>query len=216
MLQYRGTRQAPRKYLVPEHTVSASSTSLCSSCRSCVWTSSLYSNLRTVISDEKQFVTSYQASASDLRFSVLHGCKWCKTLADGIHGRVFLDSVYEQWNKTDSWPSSASDGKEENQNDEEDGWNDASVFNTEVDSDPAGGWNSDEDRDTLAFDCVFSVDISFERGEGSLFTFLNAHIESVDDDEENAVRKVRGEKAVDLRYYINMIGQYQMRKIDHC
>ncbi|KAF2180946.1 HET-domain-containing protein [Zopfia rhizophila CBS 207.26] len=221
MLQYMGTRQVPRKNPTPEGSTPESPIkSPCNLCLTNLWTPSLFTDLRTVPREEVQFVASYQIATSDLRTSVIQGCKWCTTLADGIHGRVFLDALYEQWNKTDSWPSDASDDEREvqdeentthdeeeaNQDDAGNEWNDASAFNDNVENDPTGRWDPYEDRDTLALECLFSVALSFERGEGGLFTFVNAHIESLDEEGDTVVRNLKGERAVDLRYHINLTG----------
>ncbi|KAJ4303821.1 hypothetical protein N0V90_002722 [Kalmusia sp. IMI 367209] len=154
----------------------------------------------------------------------MQGCQFCRSLADGIHGRVFLDALYDQWNKTESWPSTGSHadveeklegGSEKNNeaeealgveedDDDESGWKDVSAFNEEFYEDElTGGWNAYEDKDTLELPCHFSMTLSFERGEDDLFTFLNVHLESIDQEEDNAVRRLRGERAVDLRYHTN-------------
>ncbi|KAF2798793.1 HET-domain-containing protein [Melanomma pulvis-pyrius CBS 109.77] len=209
MLQYMGSLQPPRKYPIPQDRSSKSTTtSPCKSCTSAIWTPNFYSALRAVPPDDSQFVTSYQVSSSALRNSTLDGCRWCRTLADGIHGRIFLDALYEQWEKTESWPSEGSNGEESEHEEEIKEWDTATAFNDDGDGDPTGGWNSYEDLDTLAVKCNFSIELSFERGDGGRFTFLNAHIEAFDWEEDgvNSVQKVSGEKAVDMRYHVNMSG----------
>jgi hypothetical protein len=61
--------------------------------------------------------------------------------------------------------------------------------------------------------CNFKVELLFRREDGGFFGFLNAHIETMgevgDHFKGNAVWKIRGEKAVDLRYHISISGKYK-------
>ena len=227
--------QAPRKYPVPVNSAStlpssaaASGSTICSQCSETIWTIDLFAKLQKLPSGEQQFVSVHDVHSSQLRDSVMQGCLFCKSLADGIHGKVFLETLYEQWNHTDSWPSNGSDGDleedsdaggndgdearetlqlEDNHKSDSDG-NDVSAFNEEFyEDDITGGWNAYEDKDTLEMPCHFHMELSFERGEDDLFTFFNVHLESTDQEEDNALVKLRGESAVDLRYHINCEGQ---------
>lgn len=58
-------------------------------------------------------------SSLALRASVLGGGRWCRTLGDGIHGRIFLDAIYEHWEKTESWPEEGSVGESDEGNKDE-------------------------------------------------------------------------------------------------
>jgi hypothetical protein len=159
----------------------------------------------------------YRISSEELRVSVLGGCGFCKTLADGVNGTVFLGELYERFGKTDSRSGSNASDQEENcdvanevvselSDQTETGWEDASVFNEEDSADDVtGGWDAWEDRDTLIEACLFEVEISFERGQEGPFTFVNARIEAVDNTERpNGLQKLRGDKAVELRYHVSV------------
>lgn len=171
----------------------------------------------------------YRISSEQLWVSVLGGCGFCKTLADGVNGIVFLGELYGRFGKADS--RSGSNATEERENCDvaneveseqsgqiETGWEDASTFNEEeFDDDVTGGWDTWKDRDTLIEACLFEVEISFERSQEGLFTFVNARIEAVDNTEcPNELQKLRGNKAVELRYHISverMLTNRQYRKI---
>jgi hypothetical protein len=164
-------------------------------------------------------------SSSALRASILGGCGWCRTLGDGIHGRIFLDAIYEQWAETESWPEEGSvgendDGNKDEKNEAKSDRDAASDSNQEKSheeedesDDSTGGWSSYEDKDTLATICNFKVELLFRREDGGFFGFLNAHIETMgevgDHFKGNAVWKIRGEKAVDLSYHISISGKYK-------
>ncbi|KAH7383880.1 heterokaryon incompatibility protein-domain-containing protein [Pyrenochaeta sp. MPI-SDFR-AT-0127] len=224
MLHYMGTRQPPRQYPVYEEPSTApAATDPCNTCLTRVWTPKLYLTLSNTSPEDEAASCSYIVTSHELRESVQQGCKFCRTIADGIHGRVFLDELYERWNKTDSYPESlVSAGKEgatreghasleDNASDQaeagaEDDWNGASAFNEEMEEDATGGWETWQDRDTLTEVCKFQIKLSFERGEGELFTFMNAYVEAdaADTNEPNELQKLCGEKAVELRYHINI------------
>lgn len=190
-----------------------------------VWTPNLFLALRSASPKELQFATSYQVNSLVLRASVLRGCSWCKTLADGIHGRIFLDAMYEQWAKTESWPEEGSVGGTDDENKDvkneaKNEWDTASKFNHETNheeedenEDSTGGWSSYEDKDTLAAICNFKVELSFRREDRGFFSFLIAHIETMgevgEQDKGNAVWKIWGEKAVELRYHVSISGEYK-------
>ncbi|CAO2650182.1 Nn.00g014740.m01.CDS01 [Neocucurbitaria sp. VM-36] len=204
MLQYMGTRQPPRKYPIPEEqSTSSAGKQLCSICIERTWTPKLFSKLANALPEEQSITETYMLTSEELRMS-------------GV-----LDELYERWNKTDSWPgSTASDddnssdlegqGNDQEQEEAGDGWNDASAFNEEeIAEDVTGGWDAWEDRDTLCESANFEVKLSFERGEGNLFTFLNAYIEATKDeaDEANALKKLRDRALVELRYHVNIEGR---------
>ncbi|KAF1848986.1 uncharacterized protein K460DRAFT_83823 [Cucurbitaria berberidis CBS 394.84] len=176
MLHYMGTRQAPRKYPVPEaHLATSIATELCDVCTKRAWTPKTFSTLLDAPFEQDSVTITYVVTSEELRTSVLNGCRFCRTLADGIHGRMFLDEMYQRWNKTDSWPESVNSGDSKSpeygdeaieQEQEEDGndWNDASAFNEEkIADDVTGGWEAWEDRDTLFEASTFEVRLSFER-----------------------------------------------------
>jgi len=226
MLQYMGAHQPPRKYpIAPDFNFTPCDASFCESCTSSVWTLNLFSALQSASPEELQVTTSYQVSSSALRASVMGGCRWCRTLADGIHGRIFLDAMYKQCAKTESWLEEGSvsendAGNKDAKNEASSEWDAASNFNDEKNhddedeyDDSTDGWSSYEDKDTLAAICNFEVELSFKREDGGLFSFLIAHIETVgevrDQDKRNATWEIRDEKAVDLRYHVSMSGEYK-------
>jgi hypothetical protein len=183
------------------------------------WTPELFTNFRNTPLKQERVSVAHEITAEELRNSVIEGCGFCRTLGDGVHGRVFLDELYERFEKTDSWSGSDTGSGEEASPDVEHGaasqesedveseWNDASAFNEEdIDDDVTGGWDAWEDRDTLNQACLFKIELSFERGEAGLCTFANARIEAAteDMDDPNELQKLHGEKAVELRYHINV------------
>lgn len=176
-----------------------------------MWTSSLFSVLRAVAPDEVRFKKSYNITASELRICATQGCKWCKSLADGIHSCVHLNSIYDQFNHSASSESNASTEEDPDQDGGEKGFSDVSDSDheraKEGSEDPTPGGDVDPDLDTLAFECQFSVELSFQRGDASSFTLLNVRIESFDQEEDNTIRKLRGEKAVELQYHAHMTGE---------
>jgi hypothetical protein len=160
----------------------------------------------------------YQITSEELRKSVLEGCGFCKTLADGIHGKVFLDELYERLENSDSCSGindsddveSRNETLDEESKDVEPDWTDASTFNEEeLDDDITGGWDTWKERDSLIEACQFGIDISFEKGHAGLFTFVNTHIEAVDNvDRPNDLQKLQGAKAVALRYHVGSKGMF--------
>jgi hypothetical protein len=220
MLQYMGTRQPPRKYNVPANGSASSPKDPCDICTSRAWTPELFATLESAPSEQERVSVQYAITAEELRSSVIEGCKFCRTLANGVHGKVFLDELYERFERTDSWPGSEQDGGEETSLDKHEAmdqgaeevefeWNDASAFNEEdINDDVTGGWDAWEDRDTLNQACLFEIELSFERGDAGLFTFVNARIEATAEDvnDRHDMQKLYGEKAVELRYHVNLDG----------
>jgi len=226
MLRYKGTLQPPRKYTVLDGFTSSLPRDPCSICLTRVWTPDLFASLSKTPSDKSSVSARYKISSHELRKSVVEGCGFCRTIADGVNGGVFFDELYARFENTDSWPGStasnrdgteneneaANDEDDEDDDDDDDkGWNDASAFNEEgLEDDETGGWDAWQDRDTLREECNFLVELSFERGEGELFTFMNAKIE-VDcekSDNSNALHKLHGDKAIQLRYHTNLDSMY--------
>lgn len=226
MLLYMGTRQPPRKYPVSKDLVTVQvAGDPCNICLARVWTQELYSTLGQTSIENEAASWSYEISSQELRESVQQGCKFCRTIADGVHGRVFLDELYERWNKTDSYPGTPASGDVEGSGSEredaedeagdqtregaEEDWDDASAFNEQMEEDMTGGWDAWDNRDTLIEACNFQITLSFERGEGGLFTFVNAYIEAMaqNANESNGLLNLSGEKLVELRYHINIDGR---------
>lgn len=217
MLHYMGTRQPPRKYVVAEaDTSTLSHNQSCSICRSRMWTPESFRAINDAPTEQERISVHYQITSEELRKSVLGGCEFCKTLADGIHGKVFLDELYQRLQESDSSSgTNASNDVEscsENANKEPDDleheWADASAFNEEeFDNDITGGWDAWEERDILIEACHFQFEVSFERGHAGLFTFVNAYIEAVDKVEHpNSLQKLQGKKSLELRYHVNTKG----------
>ncbi|RAR11243.1 isocitrate dehydrogenase [Stemphylium lycopersici] len=218
MLRFLDTRQPPRKYVIPGTPATAPSfNDSCETCRTRIWTHSSFETLKHAPAEQSRVSMHYRISSEQLWVSVLGGCGFCKTLADGVNGIVFLGELYGRFGKADS--RSGSNATEERKNCDvaneveseqsgqiETGWEDASTFNEEeFDDDVTGGWDTWKDRDTLIEACLFEVEISFERSQEGLFTFVNARIEAVDNTEcPNELQKLRGNKAVELRYHISV------------
>lgn len=208
MLQYMGSRQPPRKYTVPEVEPTT-----CQICLTRVWTPRLFQSIRGAHAKNDRVIHTYDLTSQELRESAIDGCGFCRTIADGVHGKVFLDELYARFEKTESWPGSGKSDDEvtdvgdeassDNPDIEEDDWRAASAFNEEeIGKDVTGGWDTWDDRDTLIEPCIFRASLSFERGEDGLFTFMNALIEAAHDD-PSSLHKLSGEQAVELRYHIN-------------
>jgi len=219
MLRYKGTLQPPRKYTVPDGPTLFPPRNPCSICLTRVWTPDLFASLSETPSDKSSVLVRYTISSHELRKSVVEGCGFCRTIADGVNGRVFLDELYARFENTDSWPGSIASNKNgtDNENeaaddekDDDEGWNDASAFNEEELEDETGGWDVWEDRDTLSEECNLLVELSFERGDGELFTFMNAKIETDREksDNSNVLHKLHSDKAIQLRYHINLDSTY--------
>jgi hypothetical protein len=224
MLQYMGTRQPPRKYNVPPNGATTLPKNPCDICTSRTWTKELFATIRNAPLMQARVSVQYHITTEELRNSVINGCRFCRTLADGVHGKVFLDELYERFERTDSWPGSevasveastyTDDGDVDKSPEEvESEWNDASAFDAEeINDDVTGGWDAWEDRDTLVQARIFSIELSFERGEADLFTFVNARIEATAEnmdypDELQKLQELQGEKAVELRYHVNVDGE---------
>jgi hypothetical protein len=217
MLQYMGSRQPPRKYIVPEvNQPKPPLKDACSICSTRVWTPRLFHSLRGAPLEQDCISSTYNLTSQELRKSATEGCSFCRTIADGVHGKVFLDELYARFEKTESWPGSA-DSKDEatesedgtgsdEPNPKEDDWKGASAFNEEdIAGDVTGGLDAWDNRDTLIEPCDFMIVLSFERGEESLFTFMNARIEALpkESDDASCLHTLCGEQAVELRYHVN-------------
>lgn len=224
MLQYMGTRQTPRKYVVPEPDNTTLPPSYpCKICYTRVWIPESFAAINAAPLDQDRVSVHYQVTSEELRRSVLGDCGFCKTLADGVHGKIFLDELYERLERSDSASGSNTSGEMESSDETTDeepentdsASTEASAFNEEEMGDEfAGGWDVWEDRDTLVEACQFKIDLSFERGHAGLFTFLNAHIEAVDDvDHPNNLQKLQAEKSVELRYHMNSKGMLQELRV---
>lgn len=168
--------------------------------------------------DQDRVSIQYQVTSEELRRSVVGECEFCKTLADGVHGRVFLDELYERLERTDSDSGSntsedvagSSEKTDEKPKDVESGSPETFASDEEeIENDVTGDWDTWEDRDTLLEACQFKIELSFERGHAGLFTFLNARIQATNDvDHPNDLQKLQGEKAVELRYHMNSKGMF--------
>lgn len=209
--------------------------SLCTSCEIEIWTPSLFSQLRSLPLEEERFIKRYETRVSTIKDGVNDGCAWCIKLADGINGSVFLNAVYREWGHSEEWPedegSDDYQDKLESPNEEDssdDGHGDVSQSKEEEkemvnenarpipsesgsdaceDEEEDGQWHSYSTGDILSFDAALSISLSFERGEKAQFTFLNVRIEATDREENNEVRRLRGDDEVVLRWRINMVGQ---------
>jgi hypothetical protein len=227
MLRYMGSIQLPRKYPVNADYRASPAQLPCSICPSRVWTTDLYPALEALPASESRWVKEYQITAEELRNSVLQGCQFCRTLADGIHGRVFLDEMYERFMENNaSLESDGGDSDTHNTSDNldtdepmegdehimDDGSSDNTSDMSEEHSndDSNERWDIWDDRDTLTIECNFRIQLSFERGEGDQFTFLNVRVHSCVDGsgERNALQKLQEERAVDLPYRINATGTF--------
>jgi hypothetical protein len=223
MLQYVGTRQAPRKYPMPgAHNAAFTPKDPCDDCLKRVWSPHLLSKLINTPPEQDSVSISYEVTSQRLRISLLEGCRFCQTLADGIYGKVYLDEHYEifQQNigRSEVDSSDKNDvvdtvGQESDQEDDraDDDWNDASAFNEDSDADDVpGGWDFWQDRDVLAEACDFVVDLSFERGDAGLFTFVNARVEATGEhiEQSDDLRKLRGQGCVELRYHVYMDSKF--------
>ncbi|KAF1937683.1 HET-domain-containing protein [Clathrospora elynae] len=223
MLNYRGTRQPPRKYRIPEtQAIASPREDPCDICLTRTWTPKLFSTLAEASIEDKSVSSIYGVMSHELRKSVLEGCQFCRTLADGIHGRVFLDELYARYEITDSLPASIASendtlsgagdtypGEESAGEEDVHEWNDASTFNEEeIDDDVTGGWEAWKDRDTLAETCSFKISLSFERGKAGFFTFVNARVEAAGNvaDQPNELQMLYGDKAVELHYHVSVNG----------
>jgi hypothetical protein len=202
MLQYMGTRQPPRPYPKCEENTNH----FCTECQTTLWTSELLNKFKSSsTSGQASFLYTYVDSAEHIRRAAIEGCPWCRGLANGIHGRAYLDSVY------DAWAQGSQDDEEHSDDEEQDGDLDApdsvplgadSGSSMADDHDPAGIWDLETDHDTLAYPCRFKITLSFESNSEGIYAFLNIRIESIDLDQEHLLSKVTGERAVDLRYYL--------------
>lgn len=221
MLQYLGTRQPPRKYTIQDlQTVTTPPKNSCDLCRARVWSPEHFSRLSQAPVELETVALSYGISSKELRKSALGGCEFCRTIADGIHGRVFLDELYERLRDGNSRSEdtgssdyeSDADGEGDSEGDtgeEQVAWDSASAFNEEdMGEDISGGWDTWQDRDTLLEPCDFKIELMFERGEDATFTFLNVRLEAVGkySSSANALQTLHGEKMVELRYQVNAQG----------
>lgn len=223
MLHFLGTRQAPRKYPVPEAPiVNATPKDLCGNCYTLVWNERLFSILASTHIEQETVSTTYKVTSHDIRQSTLIGCGFCRTLADGINGSVYLNEHYDMFRQTqDSSESeqSANERHVEVQSMEDyevfagtdNDWNDADAFNADEGSDSSmsDAWDFWQDRDTLVDECDLKITLFFVRGDAGLFTVMNAHIEvaAIIGVQSADLCKLQGKRAVELRYYIHTDGR---------
>lgn len=214
MLQYMGTRQPPRAYpVLSRDSTDTENSLLCDSCRDSLWTVALFDKLKADGSSASALRHIYTTSSGHLRQASIEGCRWCQGLADGIHGRAYLDAVYDAWAQSDEQSGEGSDISFSDEiADLEEASADSGPGEEQVpdqcmlgdaEYDPAGIWDPGRDHDTLAIQCEFEVTLSFERNVNGLYTFLNVHIESLSRSEENILHRIQGDRAVDLRYYLH-------------
>jgi hypothetical protein len=160
MLQYMGTRQPPRPYPLPKEGTKCdiSAGDLCTLCRTTLWTSQLLDDLKSSTATAPiSFQYTYITSAETIRCAAIAGCPWCRGLANGIHGRIYLDSVYDAWAEGSPDDESSDDDEEDDSHDD----SSESSQKTEADNrsaaaddhDPAGIWDPNTDHDTLAYPC---------------------------------------------------------------
>lgn len=213
MLLSRGF-QPPRKYTIPEPDPLASPiTTPCAVCTSKAWTAELYTKLKTATNDVKSSVHRYTLTSNELREMVIRGCQFCRSLADGIHGQIFLDELYARFeaqevNSSGEDEDILGETSGENNQDEEE-WNDASAFNEDdIDDDVTGGWDTWQDRDTLSENRKMNVEMSFEQGDEGIFTFLNVYIRTAEDEHRGTGKLglLEDESIVSLRYHTNQKG----------
>src|SRR5271167_2547974 len=104
MLSYMGNKQSPRQYPLSGDVSSIpDGSSICDYCASYVFTPTLSAGLVAAWEAKQDaFTYSYERSSQDLRQSCIGGCKWCQGLANGILTFVYLESVYEKWNRSSS------------------------------------------------------------------------------------------------------------------
>jgi hypothetical protein len=117
----------------------------------------------------------------------MEGCPWCRGLANGIHGRAYLDSTYDAWAQGSQDSDCSGDEAQEDGLDVHDAGkgresDDGSLVPDE--DDPAGIWDLETDHDTLVYPCEFNITLSFESNGEGCYTFLNVRIESVDVEQE--------------------------------
>ncbi|PSN72120.1 HET-domain-containing protein [Corynespora cassiicola Philippines] len=218
MLQYKGTRQPPRKYLLPADVDRRLNVGGCLVCAARFWTADLLSKLKRTPADKTSLKASYGFNTEELRKSVLKGCPWCRTIADGVHGRIFLDELYAEWNQESDDDEDRGSALFESDEDSDVGGKEKNAFGFnegELSDDSTGGWRSWQDRETLASSCDFNITASFERDEGGFFAILDVHIEATTvEDDGNALSKLRGEKSVDLRYHISTKGNTPLHEVN--
>jgi hypothetical protein len=207
-----GTRQPPRPYpLLRDATPDDSTRDLCTDCQTTLWTSKLLDDLKlSTTKAQASFQYTYVNSAETIRHAAIEGCPWCRGLANGIHGRAYLDSTYDAWAQGSQDDDSSDDGEQDGGFDVPDhGKRTESDDGSPVadDHDPAGIWDLDTDHDTLAYPCQFKITLSFESDSEGLYTFLNIRIESLDLEQEHLLSKIKGERAVVLRYYLHDTGK---------
>src|SRR5688572_19434124 len=95
MLQYMGSRQPPRAYKPStDKTQISPKTHVCQVCQNRAWTPELFQKLLKASAEIERVTHEYCITSHEIRSSVLRGCKFCHSLADGINGRVFLDELY--------------------------------------------------------------------------------------------------------------------------
>ena len=201
---------------------------LCKRCRTNVWTSTLLDDLKAhqgTPQSRRSF--AYEVSAREIRQSAIQACLWCRSMANGIHGRVHLDTAYDTWAQFNSDDEYADDEDEE----------DLSVAELESGAGPESPLDVDmsglvdtesvrsglagqslgmsEDEDILERECQFRITLSFERDRLAVdkhFSGLNISIEALDgDDNRNRLTKLKEERTVDLRCQLRRSGQCFLR-----
>ncbi|KAF3039016.1 hypothetical protein E8E12_006925 [Didymella heteroderae] len=199
MLQFKGTRQAPRKYTIPvsDGNNSTSSKSLCVHCLTRVWNSKLITALSNAPLEQESVAVSYDLSTSILRQSVIAG---------------FYD-LYQATIDDDASISSENTGSQATGDPEgvsdDDAWVGAEDFNEDASYDEvAGAWDLWQERDVLQDEVDLMIGLRFERGEAGTFSFLNAIVEvsATAPIPSTVLRQMHGKRAVELRYYVHDSG----------
>lgn len=208
MLQYNGNRQPPRPYPLPKDTKPDYKPQLCRKCQTKVWTTQLLEGLVLgTAENQTSFGHAYVDSAQAIRLAAIEGCPWCRGLANGIHTRVYLDSVYDNWAEgSEEYDSDIEDSEQDNdldmvgkeeETESEDG---PQITNGQG---PASTWYLDPDHDTLAYECQFQIELSFELSSDRLYKSLKIHLVSITGNQEHMLTKLTGDRAVELRYHLH-------------
>jgi hypothetical protein len=224
MIRYMGWEQPARPYPIPSESHLTSELA-CKLCRTRVWTPQLFRDLQECPHNQSTYSKEYEVNTADLRRSIVaEGCKWCRTVADGIYGITYLDRMYEQWNQTDSWPESGSDAADsdlseynERETEPELPEVEGRAYDSEKDNPTKDEESAQHDslelvasfetnEDILLLDCTFTVQLEFERNDYQLFATMDVHVEAcqkINDKDLCILHKLQGDKAVELQYHIN-------------